>query len=518
MAGASDPGVAAALEAQSKAIDVQSRTMATQSKLLQQLCDRFEHQDQRWSSIEKVVDQNAVNIANLQGRLNEEELTRVLGERLDGQLAEFQQDQAYRVQELVANTSTRVAVLENVSSVFEAWRPRIEGSIDSVRSSVDTMRSELARLTQLLEGGIAGEHQARPSLLGAYVPVAERPSTTTATHNSDWANGHRNACQPREYGIENSQIPIHLPNNGMHSPYIPQTQDTRPNRTSWDNHPYTSDAMGGSVQDPNFARNLGNLPKLHFPSFDGGNPKLWQTRCEDYFLMYSVDPRMWIKVASMQFVGPAAIWLQSIEYKLVQMSWGEFGRLIQERFGKDQYQGLLRQLFQIRQTGTVATYVEEFSRLIDKLNAYQTMSDPLYYTLKFVDGLRDDIKAVVMLQRPQDFDTAAVIAQLQEEAGLMLRKKDYRWHEVSGAAKSSTRQPAYQQLVSKETRQHGPNKVDEKPSGTRVSSSTDDRIASLYAYRKAKGLCYKCGLQYSRDHRCSETVQLHVVEELWQMA
>jgi hypothetical protein len=135
-----------------------------------------------------------------------------------------------------------------------------------------------------------------------------------------------------------------------------------------------------------------------------------------------------------------------------------------------------------------------------------------------VDGLRDDIKAVVMLQRPQDFDTAAVIAQLQEEAGLMLRKKDYRWHEVSGAAKSSTRQPAYQQLVSKETRQHGPNKVDEKPSGTRVSSSTDDRIASLYAYRKAKGLCYKCGLQYSRDHRCSETVQLHVVEELWQMA
>jgi hypothetical protein len=43
------------------------------------------------------------------------------------------------------------------------------------------------------------------------------------------------------------------------------------------------------------------------------------------------------------------------------------------------------------------------------------MSNPLYYTLKFVDDLKDDIKAVVMFQRPQDFDT--VIAQLQEEAG-----------------------------------------------------------------------------------------------------
>jgi hypothetical protein len=157
-------------------------------------------------------------------------------------MAEFQQEQAYHVQELMATTSTRVVVLENVSSVFEAWRPRIEGSIDSVRSSVDTMPSELAHLTQLLEGGMGGDHQERPSLLGAYVPVVERPSTTA--HNSNWPHGHRNAYQPREYGIENSQIPIHLLNNGMHTPYIPHAHDTGPNRTSWDNHPYTSDAMG----------------------------------------------------------------------------------------------------------------------------------------------------------------------------------------------------------------------------------------------------------------------------------
>jgi hypothetical protein len=48
--------------------------------------------------------------------------------------------------------------------------------------------------------------------------------------------------------------------------------------------------------------------------------------------------------------------------------------------------------------------------LVDQLNAYQHMSDPLYYTLKVVDGHRDDIKAVVMLQHPKDFDTTAVLA------------------------------------------------------------------------------------------------------------
>jgi hypothetical protein len=141
---------------------------------------------------------------------------------------------------------------------------------------------------------------------------------------------------------------------------------------------------------------------------------------------------MWIKVASMQFIGPAARWLQSVESRIIHISWGEFGRLVLERFGKDQHQLLLRQLFHVRQTGTVAAYVE-FSQLIDQLNAYQSMSEPLYYTLKFVDGLRDDVKAVVMLQRPQDLDTAAILAQLQEEAGTLLKKKEYRWQEATNA-------------------------------------------------------------------------------------
>lgn len=53
MAGASDPSIAAAIAAQSKSIETQSKTMANWSKILQQLCDRLESQDQRWSGLEK---------------------------------------------------------------------------------------------------------------------------------------------------------------------------------------------------------------------------------------------------------------------------------------------------------------------------------------------------------------------------------------------------------------------------------------------------------------------------------
>jgi hypothetical protein len=52
--------------------------------------------------------------------------------------------------------------------------------------------------------------------------------------------------------------------------------------------------------------------------------------------------------------------------------------------------------------------------------------------------------------------------------------------------------------------------------GAAKTSNNGDWLSSLMAYRKAKGLCYKCGLPYARGHRCVETVQLHIIQELWQ--
>lgn len=49
------------------------------------------------------------------------------------------------------------------------------------------------------------------------------------------------------------------------------------------------------------------------------------------------------------------------------------------------------------------------------------------------------------------------------------------------------------------------------------SNSETSKDAALMAYLKAKGLCYKCGLHWGPTHKCSPTVSLHVVEELWQV-
>lgn len=43
----------------------------------------------------------------------------------------------------------------------------------------------------------------------------------------------------------------------------------------------------------------------------------------------------------------------------------------------------------------------------------------------------------------------------------------------------------------------------------------EDKLSLLRNYRKAKGLCFKCGERWGHTHRCSTSVPLHLVEEMW---
>ena len=64
--------------------------------------------------------------------------------------------------------------------------------------------------------------------------------------------------------------------------------------------------------------------------------------------------------------------------------------------------------------------------MVDQLLAYGRNTDPIYYAMRFVDGLRADIRVVVHMQRPQNLDTACVLALLQEELVDPVHKKEFR--------------------------------------------------------------------------------------------
>jgi hypothetical protein len=79
--------------------------------------------------------------------------------------------------------------------------------------------------------------------------------------------------------------------------------------------------------------------------------------------MYELESSLWVRVASMHMEGLAMRWLQSVDRRLKQASWDEFCGMIHDCFGRDQHEALIRLLFHIRQSGSVADYVERFSLL-----------------------------------------------------------------------------------------------------------------------------------------------------------
>ena len=111
------------------------------------------------------------------------------------------------------------------------------------------------------------------------------------------------------------------------------------------------------------------------------------------------------------------------------------------RFGKDQHELLVRQLFHIHQSAMVQEYIDKFIGLVDPLIAYGRNTNPIYYAMCFVDGLRADIRAAVHMQHPQNLDTAYVLALLQEELVDPVRKKELRRPEPFTFAKAPVRGP-----------------------------------------------------------------------------
>jgi hypothetical protein len=232
---------------------------------------------------------------------------------------------------------------------------------------------------------------------------------------------------------------------------------------------------------------------MDFLVFDGEDPKLWLSRCDDYFDIYSVEPSQWIRCATMKM-------------KVKSIAWDEFCKLVLDRFGRDQYELLIRQLFHIRQSGRVQEYADRFTGLVDQLIAYGKNTDPLFYAMRFVDGLRDDICSAVSMQHPSSIDAACVLALLQEElVDAEHRKSPSKFPPTSPPATGHDR--GGRALAS------GAPADDRRPRGVDV----EDKLATLRSYRHARSLCIHCGEKWSRDHKCPEALQLHALQEFWEM-
>jgi hypothetical protein len=224
-----------------------------------------------------------------------------------------------------------------------------------------------------------------------------------------------------------------------------------------------------------------NAPSFPFPPFTGDNQNLWITLAEQYFSMFATHESSWVPMSILHFSGAAGVWLQSVRKKIVALNC--------TRFGRDRHQLLIRQFYSIKQTTIVADYIERFDILMNHLVSYSDTTHPYYFLTRFVEGLRADIRAVVMVQRPTDLDTACSLALLQEE--------------VTEGECLSPPSPMEHKFI---TFPHRPSTPHTPSASTALAGHASDarglessrqnnnsRLTALRNYRKARGLCFKYG-------------------------
>lgn len=90
------------------------------------------------------------------------------------------------------------------------------------------------------------------------------------------------------------------------------------------------------------------------------------------------------------------------------------------------------------------------------------------------------------------------------------RRKDFRRPESGFSYKPAPRSPLPLPPPPQQLEKSSPASLPE-------DKSPSDKFSALRAYRRARGLCDKCAEKWRPGHKCSPTVQLHVVQELFEL-
>ncbi|WVZ71633.1 hypothetical protein U9M48_020200 [Paspalum notatum var. saurae] len=255
------------------------------------------------------------------------------------------------------------------------------------------------------------------------------------------------------------------------------------------------------------------LPKVDFPKFDGEHPRVWREKCEKYFAMFRVPVHLWAPFATIHFYGPAALWLQTYEAQHTVDTWAALCIAVETKFGRDLYNTSMRELLGIRQTQDVQEYHSRFEEAMHKVLVHNKSYDDVFFVNRFLDGLRPEIRAALLLHKPRTVDAALSLALMQvellEAQSRRLSNKMARDFSKPGGRPMFMAPPTNGIL--------GPSPEAGKTTLLpEPKLKGDDKLAMLRSQRRAQGLCMKCGEKWNRQHKCPAQVSLHAVEELWE--
>jgi hypothetical protein len=217
------------------------------------------------------------------------------------QIEEGNRETHRRMEEMKVSMSGMETMVRSVlmeQGEFQKWRPEVEHKVSQIGEALAVIQ---AKVDQFVHPTAREHHQAN----GASGASHQGFSSMEAMHRQ---TGHRKDEPYRRPSARTDEVRTPPPVKGT----IPSNT---PHQFCWESEGRQS--MGEWSQ----GSGLGSIgPSMHFPLFDGSNPKLWKHRSETYFAFYLVPRERWIRMSIMYFEGPAVFWVQSMEDRLREMN------------------------------------------------------------------------------------------------------------------------------------------------------------------------------------------------------
>jgi hypothetical protein len=287
---------------------------------------------------------------------------------------------------------------ENTSSLhsINSWRSGVDAQVSDLTASLEAVRKQVDRVVVSVGLSALG---APPDVAATPRPPAPPDASAKSRELGSGQLGHGVVYFTGGETTGHVIVPLSTPVTG--------TETTDESLALVTVSPVQSTANVSSTKPL--------PPPTDFPRFDGENPRLWQRAAEKYFRLFSVDNSHRVEYATMHFAGAVAMWLNTMEDQLSQLTWEQLCDNLSRQFDRGQYQMLYRQMVKLKQTGFSVEYIEKFNTLKHHMLEYKSDIDPTFFVTCFIEGLVKDIRVVVMIKRPQDLDTVVSLALFQEE-------------------------------------------------------------------------------------------------------
>ncbi|KAG2679678.1 hypothetical protein I3760_11G062100 [Carya illinoinensis] len=176
----------------------------------------------------------------------------------------------------------------------------------------------------------------------------------------------------------------------------------------------SSRVQGQFNQNPLFEGNGGihaRSFRLDFPKFDGTEPMEWILKAQQFFAYFKTPEDQKLQIAFFHMEGKALSWYCWLMDSGPIGGWDQFISVLKVRFGPSTYEDPVGAFTKLRQTTTVEEYQTEFEVLSNRISGLTED----FRISTFISGLRDDLKIMVTMLKPNTISVAFGLAKLQEE-------------------------------------------------------------------------------------------------------